>query len=112
MYEGEKIRWNLGTRIFTVTLIRIFLKLIYKFYTDFFPFWFWCVQNYIIIVHTALIAQYNQLVYNVLEPGPAAQICIDLVSGIVGNDGLTINIVNSGGTAAREWIGKCVQLGN
>ena len=40
--------------------------------------------------------------YTVNEGGPAIQICVDLVEGVVGPTGETINVASVGGTA----IGK------
>ena len=47
----------------------------------------------------AVFIQFNMMRYTVNEGGPPVQICADLVDGLVGPTGETINVASIGGTA-------------
>ena len=46
--------------------------------------------------------------YTVNEGGPAIQICVDLVEGVVGPTGETINVASVGGTAMGKTFANRV----
>ena len=48
--------------------------------------------------------------YTVNEGGPPVQICADLVEGVVGPTGETLNVANVGGTAMGKTYADMVLL--
>lgn len=49
-----------------------------------------------------IVVEFTEEIYSVSEDGPAVQVCIRIISGRVGPDGLVINVTNVGGSATGE----------